>query len=881
MDKIKQLLAGKGENYILPFFWQHGEDEATLREYMGVIQDSGIGAVCVECRPHPDFCGPKWWVDFDIIMDEARKRGMKVWLLDDAHFPTGYANGAFKAAAPELCKQYLNYNHADAAGPTPQVTFKIAAKAAPSIADMMAARSGNMFGGGKEPRVFDDNEVLAVTACEIVAEGKFGQIIDLTTLVKDGKIVWDVPGGMWRIFTTFKTRNGGGSEDYMNIIDTRSVRVLLDEVYEPHYARYKDDFGKTFVGFFSDEPLLGNTTGFTMDERIGHKKMPLPWNADVPALLEKSLGTDWVQLMPLLWKAGADDALTARVRYAYMDAITSLVRDNFSNQLGKWCEERGVEYIGHLIEDSNQHARLGCSLGHFFRGLDGQHFAGIDDIGGQVLPGGQHHPREGGFSVGDGEFYHFALGKLASSHAAIDVKKQGRAMCEIFGAYGWSLGVRGMKYLTDHFLVRGVNRFVPHAFSPKAFPDPDCPPHFYAHGENPQIKHFGELMRYTNRVCHLIDGGKHVAPVAILYHAEAEWAGNYMLMQKPARKLHENQIDFDFIPSDIFAEGKFALDKKLKINKNEYRAFVVPYAQFVTVAVADFCSKASANGFPVYIIDALPEGLMDSAAALPANLGKVVSLSALTDELRGAGIFDVTASPNFIDLRYYRYENIYMFSNESICDTFSGTVTVSSSGNCYIYDAWENVCRPIESDAAGGKTELRITLEPYQSALVVFGEEPEELKPAATAEGSVVPLDENWQVSLCEAPKYPEFGESFKMKTLDSIGMDYPDFSGFVRYEKSFDLAEINAAVLELDNAYEGVEVWCNGEYVGLRIAPPFVFDLSAFAVNGQNSLCIEVATTLDRKVRAMMGGSPMMSMRSSSATEPTGLVAGARIYVK
>lgn len=106
-SKIRDLLNGKGENYILPFFWQHGEDESTLRKYMDVIQRSNIGAVCVESRPHPDFCGPQWWHDMDIILDEACRRGMQVWILDDSHFPTGYANGALKDAPEELCRQFL------------------------------------------------------------------------------------------------------------------------------------------------------------------------------------------------------------------------------------------------------------------------------------------------------------------------------------------------------------------------------------------------------------------------------------------------------------------------------------------------------------------------------------------------------------------------------------------------------------------------------------------------------------------------------------------------------------------------------------------------------------------------------------------------------
>jgi len=325
-------------------------------------------------------------------------------------------------------------------------------------------------------------------------------------------------------------------------------------VYEPHYAHYKDDFGKTIAGFFSDEPAVGNTSGFDFNESIGRKLMPLPWNKDMPGMLAGRLGDDYLRLLPALWGDAGDHTLTARVRYAYMDSATALMAKNFSEQIGQWCQAHGVEYTGHIIEDNNHHSRLGCSMGHFFRAMQGQHMSGIDDIGNQVLLGGENYDRMSSFTPpGDGEFYHFALGKLGSSLAHIDPKKKGRAMCEIYGAYGWNTGVRLMKYLTDHFLVRGISQYVPHAFSPKEIPDPDCPPHFYAHGENPQYRHFGKLMRYLNRMCHVFSGGLHAAPVAVLYHGEAEWTGGHMYMQKPARQLLEHQIEFDILPSDLFA----------------------------------------------------------------------------------------------------------------------------------------------------------------------------------------------------------------------------------------------------------------------------------------------------------------------------------------
>ena len=104
---IKNLLIDNTGDYILPFFWQRNEEETVIRDYMRKINDCGIKQVCLESRPHPDFCGAKWWEDMDVILDEARRRGMQVWILDDSHFPTGFANGAVKTAPDALCRQSI------------------------------------------------------------------------------------------------------------------------------------------------------------------------------------------------------------------------------------------------------------------------------------------------------------------------------------------------------------------------------------------------------------------------------------------------------------------------------------------------------------------------------------------------------------------------------------------------------------------------------------------------------------------------------------------------------------------------------------------------------------------------------------------------------
>ena len=50
----------------------------------------------------------------DIIIDECKKLGMEIWILDDEHFPTGYAAGACKKAPNELRRIEIGYSVFDA-----------------------------------------------------------------------------------------------------------------------------------------------------------------------------------------------------------------------------------------------------------------------------------------------------------------------------------------------------------------------------------------------------------------------------------------------------------------------------------------------------------------------------------------------------------------------------------------------------------------------------------------------------------------------------------------------------------------------------------------------------------------------------------------------
>ncbi|MDU8671295.1 glycosyl hydrolase [Paenibacillus polymyxa] len=863
MKKLDEVLENKESNYIMPFFWQHGEEEGILREYMKKINESGIKAVCVESRPHPDFLGPKWWEDMDVIMDEARKRDMKVWIVDDSHFPTGYANGRIKKEYPNLQKLFLKIHQQDFAGPYKDAGI-IVKWAANGSRD--AVMSVGVEKSKKETSKFNlEDKIIGVIAAKIINSDEIDPdtLCDISDNLMNGVVYFDIPEGDWRIFTIVQTFNGGekSTEGYLNPIDPRGTQVLIDTVYEAHLNRYKEDFGTTIAGFFSDEPRFGNVKG--PNASIGRFDMVLPWREDLVEILQKNISEDVVKYLPLLWVNGKSKE--NKIRYLYMDIITKLYSENFTQRLGKWCRAHNVEYIGHVIEDNNAHARLGYGAGHFYRSLWEQDMSGLDVVLHQILPGMDKGYFKSCTSSGwDGEFFHYALAKMGASLGHMDEKKKGRTMCEVFGAYGWGEGLKLMKWITDHMLVRGVNYFVPHAFSPKEFPDLDCPPHFYAHGKNPQFRYMKILNDYTNKISHLLTDGIHVAPVAVLYHGEAEWSGEYMLLQKPAKELMQNQIDFDIVPTDILMSSEIK-DKKLIINNESFSGLVVPYSESLPKKLIEKLLVYLEAGFKVYFIDDLPKGSSEGInidkelrKLQEVENCKVIGLDNLVTDLKNSDIYDIQVYDQQPYLRYYHYTHqdgdVFMFFNEHPYHSINTVVEVPLYLDAYIYDAFENKVLNLNLERTQKGSKFKLNLEKYESKIIIFSKNITANIESIITDNEQIDIQEisgEWKISLSTSEKYPDFETTTVIDKLVNLAAPnlYPDFSGTVRYEIDFNVSEnFENAFIFIKDAYEIVNIFMNGCHVGSKICPPYNFEVSNCLRTGSNNLVIEVTNTLEKE---------------------------------
>ncbi len=866
------------ENYIFPFLWMRGEEEQVLRREIDRICSCGIRAVCVEARPHDDFCGPGWWHDMDIVLDEAKSRDMKVWILDDRHFPTGYANGLIEKKYPERKKQYLACSTADIFGARHTLTLDVKRMCKPAIGFW---EIGNPVDYAER----ENNTLLALVALRFAEGGAFQEeAVDLTACCVGGRAVFTLPEGQWRVHALYRTRTDGGDETYINMLDSVSAHTQIEGVYEAHYARYAGQFGKTIAGFFSDEPQLGNLRDQAFDTRLGRPKMPLPWSGELEELLRARWGGRFGTMLPLLFAPTAERREEPQARYDYMDCVSRLYAKNFARPIGEWCRAHGVEYIGHVVEDNSVHSRLGLGAAHWFRAMEGQDMAGIDVIGGQYCFGAPVQERKG-MVTADGAFFHYALGKLGASAGHLDPRKQGRTMCELFGAYGWGFGVRNMQYLLDHLLSKGVNRLVPHAFSMAEYPDPDCPPHFYARGHNPQFPFFAALMRYANRLCGMFSGGTHVSSVAVLYDAELDWAGERMPMQDLCRALTEAQIEFDIVSLDMLRDlasyhGRVS-GGALELNGVRFGALLVPRADFVPQDLLRFAESHA--GFPVFFVGGRPLGVLrDAGGAAPDPVGPealpVLPLETLAEALQERGMAPLRAEPPFPGLNLYHYKkdgNRYFLMNDSAGAAYSGTLYLPAERPLAFYDGHRDCWEDAEAAPEGGIAAVRVELEPGESCVLAERGGAAALPPHRSAAqrraqcSRCLDLSAGWLVT-CEKATGEAVLRTEVPGPLSPVSDTLPNFSGLIRYTRELTLDTVpELALLCAEQVYEVMRVSVNGETAGLRLTPPYQLPVTGLLRPGKNTLCIEVAATPARD--QLNYPSPPFDF-SYEALEPTGM---------
>ena len=381
--------------------WEGNMDRKTICNDLDSIKKKGFRAVIIEAGYKLPFkyLSDDWFKAVRTGVLEAKKRGLKVWIIDEGKYPSGFAGGKFSQERPDLRMQAL------------------------VVCDKINVKKGEYL----------SEEVPAgvLSAIAVNRSDKTNRIVD----VKSGKINFNAGQDDWDImlvksdFKTSATRcvnNPTGKKDDTNslcdYLNPVAVKQFIQWTHEQYKKYLGKELGTTVLGFRGDEPDFAH----------------LPWTPSIIDTFKEMKGYDPT---PYLASFFIDTLTTEeqRVKADYWDVWSKLFATNFFGQQADWCEANGVEHITHLNNDDIMPKCI-KSEGDFFRDLSKVQVPGIDVIWNQIWPGVEND-----------------FPKQASSVAHVYGKP--RSFSESFAAYKPEPTIPQAKFVVDYQIARGINFF--------------------------------------------------------------------------------------------------------------------------------------------------------------------------------------------------------------------------------------------------------------------------------------------------------------------------------------------------------------------------------------------------------------------------------------
>ena len=794
-----------------------------------------------------------YFAALDCMTEACKEEHVKFCLEDYAPFPTGSANGAYADEEnTEFNKLFIDERHVDFSGPMAEAVVRI-----DTLQNVVYGKTIHRF-TKVDPACRKRICTVAYRMLENPANAATPFLDESTGILLDdyienGILKWDIPEGHWRVFVLYTTYESSGRAAFMNMLSKESIALEIEKVHKPLYEHLKAELGKTWMGFFYDEPEVGNAGG---DSVFDYFMLPgrrtadqtdcevFSWSPEMPEEMKKR-DSDWMRKLPALWYDGTGEGYKA-YRCDYMDAVSCLVRENYNGQVYAFCKERGIFYIGHVLEDENCHTRLGCGPAHYFRQQYYQSEAGMDVIAGQILPGKDKTTSWYGVANSDGEFYHYGLAKLPSSEAHINPIKKNRAVSEVFAMYGQQ-GLAERKFLLDHLMVNGINRML--------FADL---PSYQASWEYSKA-----VADYTEQMCSLLRSSEPVIKTAILYHAENEWREGFGVQkfQKAGAKLAQNQISYDVIPADVFTYPELyhtETEEGLSINGHAYEAFIVPACHHLPKAVAKFVEQCAKTGFPIFFVDDMPCEYENCASSVQ-NI-KCTVLAELAEEVRKAIHQDIYVEA--FEKRWIRYSHLkqehteyYLLHNEAPCGGMDCQVVFPQGGEVLEWDVMTDmIISPKQEHCPDGSTKISLQFGQYEMKVLVVSEK-------KCTDKSVITYTKEqihngvWTMELPDGQIVKAEAGSFP-KPEDYVGYE---FYGKLVYRTTLDIGETSLRFLNLGMVSDCCEVFVNGQSAGKRCATPYLYPVEDLLRQGENEIKIEVYTSASNiKSPVQIFGAPL-----------------------
>lgn len=709
-------------------------------------------------------------------------------------------------------------------------------------------------------------------------------VIDVSEFVDgDGVLRWQPPAGAWRVlrFGTSLTGHVNGPAP------AEATGLEVDKLDGARVRRYLEQYLAGLAPALGDaeEALLSSFLSDSIESGAQN------WTDNVPAAFEQRNGYELTAWFPALagWVV-RDRVATDRVLYDFRQTLNALFHEGMYGTIAAFAHEHGLEYYAEALEDKRpqlgddlvmrSHADIPMGAMWCFDPEEGPHHTYIADL----------------------------LGAASVAH----VYGKSHTGCESMTAFGkpFVFAPWNLKHVADLELSLGVTRFnihtSPHQPEGVAAPGITMAPvlgQSFSRNET-WAKSARPWIEYLTRASALLNL---LSPSAQTLYCIGE--------ERPVTGLWgESDVDIpsgyaiDFVSTDALLNAVTVdADARLHSAQGEYRHLHLAGSwQQATLALLrrlrDFADAGvTMTGFSPPV----PAGLADDTAEFHELVQRlwggddptIAAVGSFADALAAAGINSQdwqfrTRSGDAVDAGYGKHArircahrsgadaDIYFVANalEQSLEVFASFRAIGD--RVFWFDPVDPARSHLIESVSGSRTELEVTLGPWQSGFVVIerGEAALSLPQVASVRVEPLPLDGPWTLRIGDRVM-PAAELRWDLRDEEALR----HFSGTAVLSAKVEIESMDRLDLDLRDFRDIVDVYCNGVHVGTVWARGQHVSLAGAARPGENLLELHVTNTwwnrvlgdtigaarLDGEAGTYVAWSPFVE---SGAVRPSGL---------
>ena len=579
-------------------FWAWNDDlsKDELLRQIGEFKKMGFGGFHMHTR-----CGlatPYLSNEFfDLIrscVGKAKDEDMLAYLYDEDRWPSGAA-GSLVTKTPRYRQKALVFVCADDKSKKARgrwglaATYGVASEGAENYATAYTSANDSF-----------DSKREAIRACADKAQtyllAAYDVILNEDGTLRSAEIIGhdDTPKGRkWLAYVyTYPCIGWFNGATYLDTLSEEAVDEFIRVTYDKYYEEVGSEFGKTIPSIFTDEPQMAFTTNMPFADGIDG--VAIPWTTDYPETFKETYGFDIIPRIPEIFWDKKDAA--AKVRHSVLDHACERFSRSFSDRIGAWCRDHGIELTGHMMFEPTLLTQT-TAVGEAMRGYRSFGIPGIDMLCDRM-----------------------EINTAKQAQSAVHQYGREGLMSELYGVTGWAFDFRGHKFQGDWQAALGVSLRVPHLswVSMRGSAKRDYPASISY--QSAWYREYKYIEDHFARVNTAMTRGVPAVNVAVIHPIESYWLAYGPEDKTAARReqldgnftsvtdwLLRGCIDFDFISESEFPNLYTpSEDSRLSVGAMSYRAVVVPPVETLRSTTIRILTEFQKRGGKVIVLSQAP-----------------------------------------------------------------------------------------------------------------------------------------------------------------------------------------------------------------------------------------------------------------------------------